>query len=80
MLYDLRAFFEIPINSSTSYLFTKNFEDGVVKNKNARILYDQNGQIVLMYVFVDDTSLVIANKINAISEVMFRLSSSQLKK
>ena len=80
MLYDLHAFFEIPINSNTSYLFTKDFEDGVVKNKNARILYDQNGQIMLMYVFVGDTSLVIADKIEAVSEVMFRLSNSQLKK
>jgi hypothetical protein len=80
MLYDLYPFFEIPINVDTSYLFTKNFDDGVIVNKNARILHDTEGNIVLMYVFADDTSVVITNKIEAVQEVMSRLSSSQLKK
>lgn len=80
MLYDLSPLFEVPINSSTSYLFTKDFDDGVILNKNARILHDADGNIVLMYVFADDTSVVIANKIEAVQEIMFRLSSSQLKK
>lgn len=80
MLYDLYQFFEVSINSNTSYLFTKNFDDGVVVNKNARVLHDENGQIVLMYVFVDETSIVITNKIEAVREVIFRLASSQLKK
>lgn len=80
MLYDLRAFFEIPINADTSYLFTKNFEDGIIENKNARILYDKNGEIVLMYIFANNTSFIIANKIDAVREIIFRLSSSQIKK
>jgi len=80
MLSDLHALLEIPINANTSYLFTKNFEDGIVENKNARILYDKEGKIVLMYVFADETSVVWANKIDAVREVMFRLSSSQIKK
>ncbi|PIR68493.1 hypothetical protein COU49_00420 [Candidatus Nomurabacteria bacterium CG10_big_fil_rev_8_21_14_0_10_35_16] len=80
MLYDLYSFFEISINADTSYLFTKNFDDGVIVNKNARVLHDTDGNIVLMYVFVDDTSVVITNKIEAVQEVMSRLSSSQLKK
>ena len=80
ILNDLHALFGIPINANTSYLFTKNFEDGIVENKNARILYDQDGEIVLMYVFADDTSLVIADNVDVVREVMFRLSSSQIKK
>ncbi len=80
ILYDLHTFFGIPINSSTSYLFTKDFEDGIVENKNARILYDKDGAVIIMYVFADDTSLIIANKADAVHEVIFRLSSSQLKK
>ena len=80
ILYDLRGFFGVPISPDTNYLFTKNFEDGVVENKNARILYDKDGRIIIMYVFADDTSLVIANKREAVREVIFRLSGSQLKK
>ena len=80
ILYDLRGFFGVPISPDTNYLFTKNFEDGVVENKNARILYDKDGRIIIMYVFADDTSLVIANKREAVREVIFRLSGSQIKK
>ncbi len=80
MFYDLHAFFNVPINSATSYLSTKNFEDGFVENKNARILYDREGVPVLMYVFADDTSVVIADNTKAVREIMFRLSSSKLKK
>lgn len=80
MLYDLRGFFGVQISPGTNYLFTKNFEDGIVENKNTRILYGKNGEIIIMYVFADDTSLIIANKREAVREVIFRLSSSQLKK
>ena len=80
MFYDLHSLFGVSINSNTSYLLTKNFDDGIIENKNARILYDKDGGIVLMYVFADETSLVIAGSIDAVREVMFRLSSSQLKK
>lgn len=80
MLYDLHGFFNVEITPSTNYLFTKNFEDKIIENKNARILYDNNDKIVLMYVFVDDTSIVITDSIDTTNEVMLRLASSQIKK
>ena len=80
MLYDLGEFFGINISSETSYLFTKNFEDGIVANKNARILKDNNGNIVLMYVFADDNSIIISNSESAVNEVILRLNSSKIKK
>lgn len=80
MLSDLHGLFEVGITPETNYLFTKDFEDGIVQNKNARILYDQDGKVVLMYVFADDTSLVIANNENAVGEVMLRLAGSTIKK
>jgi len=52
ILDDLHGFFGVDISSATNYLFTKDFEDGIVKNKNARILKGENGQIILMYVFI----------------------------
>jgi hypothetical protein len=80
ILYDLGGFFNVKISSDTNYLFTKNFEDGIVANKNARILIDSNGKIVLMYVFADDNSIIISNSENAVNEIILRLNSSKIKK
>ena len=80
MLYDLHGFFGVALSSETNYLFTKSFEDGIVANKNARILRDNNGQIVLMYIFADDNSIIITKSENAVSELILRLNSSQIKK
>ena len=75
----LHGFFGINISSETNYLFTKEFQDGMVENKNARILYDQNENIVLMYVFADDNSIIIANSEPVVHEIMLRLASAQKK-
>jgi len=80
MLYDLHGFFGVNLSPETNYLFTKSFEDGIVANKNARILRDNNGKIVLMYVFADDNSIIITNSENAVNEIILRLNSSKIKK
>lgn len=80
MFYDLHSFWGIEVNASTNYLLTKNFEDGIIQNKNARILYDDTGNIVMMYVFVDDSSLIITKTEDATAEVMLRLAGSKVKK
>jgi hypothetical protein len=77
LLSDLQGFLGVNLSSTTSYLFKKNFSDGVVENKNARILYDQNGNIVVMYVFADDSSVIITDSQNAAHQVMLRLVSNQ---
>lgn len=80
MFYDLHGFFGIEINSDTEYLLTKDFEDSFVENKNARALYDNDRNIVLMYVYADDTSVIIADSQDVIKEVKLRLASSQIRK
>ncbi|MFZ1019835.1 MAG: hypothetical protein WAN61_02505 [Minisyncoccia bacterium] len=79
MLADLHGFLGVNISSGTDYLFKKDFTDGIVQNKNARILYDNNGNIVLMYIFADDNSVIITDSPSATNEVMLRLASSQEK-
>ncbi|MFA6520145.1 MAG: hypothetical protein WCT44_00905 [Candidatus Paceibacterota bacterium] len=79
MFSDLRGFLGISIDSNTSYLLTKDFEDGIVENKNARILYDKEGKIVLMYIFADENSVVITDSEGAIHEVVLRLASKATK-
>lgn len=79
MFSDLSGFFGINISADTNFLLIKDFQDGFIENKNARILYDKNGNIVMMYIFADDNSIVITNSQNAAHEIILRLSSSQKK-
>lgn len=66
--------------SGEADLLTKNFTDGLVGNKNARILYKNDGGIALMYVYVNDNSVVITKDIAAARELISRLTSSKIKK
>ncbi|MFH1200974.1 MAG: hypothetical protein V1484_01445 [bacterium] len=76
---DLDKFFGISLSKETSYLLTKEFQDGIVENKNARILYDKDENIVMMYVLADDNSVIITNSPSATHEIMLRLVSSEKK-
>lgn len=80
MFGDLGGFFGVPVNADTKYLLEKDFEDGIIQNKNARILYDDNGEIVIMYVYLNDTTVVFANSEKTIGEIIARLAASQIKK
>lgn len=80
MFTDLHDFFGVDISIDTSYLLTKDFVDGVIQNKNARILYDNTGKIVMMYVYIDDSSVVITNNEETTREVILRVNSSKIKK
>lgn len=79
MLFDLHRAFGIDITKDTNYLFTKNFDDGIVENKNARILHDKDGKIVIAYVFADENSVIISDSQKAVNEIMLRLASAQKK-
>jgi predicted nucleic acid-binding Zn ribbon protein len=80
MFYDLHGFFGVPITTDTNYLLTKDFTDGIIGNQNARILYDTNGNIVMMYVVADDNSLILTNDEVTAGEIISRLTSGQIKK
>ena len=80
MFYDMHKFFGVDLNANTKYLLEKNFEDGIIQNKNARILRDKDGNIVMMYIYAEEDSLIITNSETAVAEVILRLASSQIKK
>lgn len=80
MFTDLHGFFGVSLTPETKYLLTKNFEDSIIENKNARILYDTDNNIVMMYIFADDNSIVITDNPKAVAEIILRLASSQIKK
>lgn len=80
MFFDLHGFFGLSINADTNYLLQKDFEDGIIQNKNARILRDNEGKIVLMYVYANNTSVLITNSEDTAKEVIARLAASQVRK
>jgi hypothetical protein len=79
MFYDLHDFFGESVTAANNYLLTKDFEDKIVENKNARVLADNEGNIVLMYVFADNDSVVIADSPEAVREIILRLGAKQTK-
>lgn len=79
MLTDLHKFVGVDLSAETNYLFTKDFEDGIIENKNARILHDKDGGIVLMYIFADDNSVIITNSQPTVHEIILRLASAEKK-
>jgi|GEM_PF-566852 len=80
MFSDLHSFIGVGLSPETKFLLTKNFEDSIIENKNARVLYDQNNNIVLMYIFANENSVVITDNEKAAREVIRRLASGRLSK
>ncbi len=80
LFLDLHGIFGFSINSDTSYLLTKNWKSGVVQNKNARILYDKDNNIVMMYVYIDENTVILTDTNSSAREVIKRLSSSKVRK
>jgi len=80
MLHDLSGFIGVNLSPSTNYLFTKDWEDTIILNKNTRVLRDQEGNTVLSYVFLTNQNVLITNGETATKEVMLRLATGQIKK
>lgn len=80
MFTDLHGFFGISITPETNYLLTKDWQDGIIQNKNARILYDADGTIVFMYVFIDENNVLITNTERATEEIIARIAGSKVRK
>lgn len=80
MFADLHGLFGMDLSFETKYLSSKSFVDSIVENKNARILYDKEDKIVMMYIFADDNSVIITDTESAAHEIMLRIAASQVGK
>lgn len=79
MLGDLFSFFQINIKESDNYLFEKSFKDIMIKNKDIRVLYNDNNQGVLYYFFPNKEHLVITDNQESIEEIITRILVGQTK-
>lgn len=57
-----------------------NFKDVISENRDLRILYDQNGEEVLTYTFLDKNSLLVTRNISAFRKILpLFISSKQIR-
>jgi len=73
MLKDLFILFNINIPESDTSFFEKVWKDVIINNKDARVLYGENGEGVLSYVFVNKNIFVITDSTEALKEIITRL-------
>lgn len=79
MLRDLFILFDINITDSNSSLFEQPWKDIIVNNKDARVLYGENGEGILYYLFVNKNNFVITDNIEALKEVTSRIITKNTK-
>lgn len=73
MLKDLFVLFDISILDDERNLFEKSWKDIIISNKDARVLYGEDGQAILYYVFANKNDLVITNSMEAMKEIIARI-------
>ena len=54
------------------YILSKEFEDKVIKNRDVRVLYNQEGDGILFYSFIDKNKFIITNNLKTFEEVFNR--------
>jgi hypothetical protein len=71
MQEDLFVLFNFPKPNDSP--FKKPWDDIIVSNRDARVLYGENGEGLLYYAFVNKNNFVITNSIEALKEIIARL-------
>ncbi len=66
-------------DQNSPFFFSRNrFVDKVIQNKDSRALVDENGNVLMLYTFIDKETLVIASSESALKEVMFRVTTGRI--
>lgn len=84
---DFRLLFHLPgYESGNSFLSElspqeiKKFEDGVIVNKDVRILRDDNGEMIFLYGIIDKETIIITVNDIAFKEIINRLNKEKTLK
>ncbi len=78
MFDDFFLLFNIDVTGAHATLFQKPFTDALIDNLDARVLKDDAGNIVLMYVFPTDNMILITDNIGTVTEVTNRLRARKI--
>lgn len=72
MVQDLKDIFQIEDISAMN----QKFQDRIIKNHDARVLYDTSDNIIIVYTFIERQYFAIATDINTLEEIIYRFSAS----
>jgi len=61
-------------------LIGKDFENAIIRNKDARVLREENGKIILLYTFIDKYTLLITSSPNVVAMAIDRLNVERITK
>jgi len=67
-------------DAQNSLPFPTSFQDLVVNNQDTRALYNRNGQLLVLYGFVDKRYIVITRDTEALNEIYNRLRENELSR
>ncbi|HZS43255.1 MAG TPA: hypothetical protein VFA52_03505 [Candidatus Paceibacterota bacterium] len=80
MQADLAALFGLPTGNGNPNFVPTPFKDEVFDNRDTRTLLDENGNILLIYSFLDPNTIVLVQSHNAFDEILSRyLQNKQLQ-
>lgn len=79
MLTEFVRLFNINAKEYGKDIFTKDFENETIANKEARVLRDNNGKTIVSYIFLDTRTVMITTKTNAVEEVIKRINLQTIR-
>lgn len=79
MINDLVRLFRINTRDYSGNIFLKNFQNAVFYNKDARAVYDDEGALVMAYVYLDKNTIMITAYAPAIEEVVKRINIQSIR-
>lgn len=79
MLTELVRLYDIDTSEYGKDIFNKDFETQTLFNKEARLLRDEDGQVILSYIFLDTRTVMITTDTDSVEEVINRLNLQTIK-
>lgn len=73
ILFDLGEVFNFNDLAALDPIYQKQFESILIQSHDGRVLYDDNGQIVLIMIFLDESHAVVTNSKEAVTEILKRV-------
>lgn len=77
LLDDLYQLFGISITTDRNYLFESKFQDTIIQNRDARILKDKEGKTVLVYIYLNTSSILLTTDETIIPDILARLNTQR---
>lgn len=72
MLDDFYLMYEIDLSGTNSALLGQTFQNTTILNKDTRILVDSGGKTVMLYLFLDDKTILITTTGDIVKEIINR--------